>query len=94
MEDGMGQGGVRFFLDEDGVLAAEGVPDAWRAFFEDDVQGDELACERILAAVEAVRAGERREWSASGNVHTLTLTPQGAVVSCHWTVRRGALAGY
>ena len=47
-------------------------------FLESDVQGSTATAHEILRALDRVEAGDVGFWEATGNVHTLTLSPERA----------------
>jgi len=49
-------------------------------FLESDVQGSVITAYDILGMVDRVESGETERWEGTGNAHTLTLTPDGALI--------------
>lgn len=71
-----------FYRDEAGdprARAGRG-REALAHFLESDVQGSAAFGLEILAAVDAVAEGRLREWTRTGNAHTLVLSPEGAAI--------------
>jgi uncharacterized protein YacL (UPF0231 family) len=54
------------------------------AYFEQDVQGDPVACRELLGVLEEVEDGRRTEWSGTGNAHTVTIRPDAVVIHNEW----------
>jgi uncharacterized protein YacL (UPF0231 family) len=71
---------LKFHRDAAGDPRAQGKTgqDLLAAWLESDVQGSAALGKKILAAVDKVRAGDLDEWERTGNVYTLTLSPEGA----------------
>jgi uncharacterized protein YacL (UPF0231 family) len=59
------------------VEADEG-RDHLAGWLESDVQENAALGRKILAAIDKVTAGDLDEWERTGNVYTLTLSPEGA----------------
>ena len=59
------------------VQADEG-RDHLAGWLESDVQESAALGRKVLAAVDKVAAGDLDEWERTGNVYTLTLSPDGA----------------
>lgn len=71
-----------FYRDEAGDPRAR-ASRGWEAlahFLESDVQGSAAFGLEILAAIDAVAEGRLREWTRTGNAHTLVLSPEGAAI--------------
>ena len=49
-------------------------------FLESDIQGSTAFGLEVLAAIEAVAEGRLREWTRTGNAHTLVLSEEGAAI--------------
>ena len=49
-------------------------------FLESDLQGSAVSAREVLRALDDIEAGRRESWERTGNAHTLTLTPEGAVL--------------
>jgi uncharacterized protein YacL (UPF0231 family) len=76
---------LEFHRDSDGAPRARVThgTDAGRAvsgFLESDLQDSAEAAREILRAVDAVEAGREPSWERTGNAHTLTLSPEGAMI--------------
>jgi uncharacterized protein YacL (UPF0231 family) len=73
---------LEFYRDETGDPRARAGRnrEALAHFLEGDVQGSAAFGLEILAAVEAIEEGRIREWTRTGNAHTLTLSPEGATI--------------
>jgi len=75
---------LEFYRDEAGDPRARAVADRKREvlarFLESDVQGSVGSGLEILAAIEEVAEGRLREWTRTGNAHTLVLSPEGAAI--------------
>ena len=75
---------LEFYRDETGDPRARAVADrnreALARFLESDVQGSASSALEVLAAIEAVAEGRLREWTRTGNAHTLILSPEGAAI--------------
>jgi uncharacterized protein YacL (UPF0231 family) len=71
---------LKFHRDAAGDPRAQGKTgqDLLVAWLEGDVQGSAALGRKILAAVDKVTAGDLDEWERTGNVYTLTLSPEGA----------------
>jgi hypothetical protein len=54
--------------------------DLLRLFLESDVQGSVASARDLLDALDRVETGALDRWERTGNAHTLTITPQGAVI--------------
>lgn len=63
-------GDPRAQADEGGDLLA--------GWLESDVQGGASLGHKILTAIDKVASGDLDEWERTGNVYTLTLSPEGA----------------
>jgi hypothetical protein len=70
------------YRDEEGLPRAEAEePDGLLArFLESDVQGSVVTAYDILGMLDRVESGETERWEGTGNAHTLTLTPGGALI--------------
>lgn len=73
---------LEFYRDEAGDPRARAGRDreALAQFLESDVQGSSAFGLEILAAIEAVTEGKLREWTRTGNAHTLILSSEGAAI--------------
>lgn len=75
---------LEFYRDETGDPRARAAADRDREtlayFLESDVQGSAAFGLEILAAIEAVEEGRIREWTRTGNSHTLTVFQDVAVI--------------
>jgi len=75
---------LEFYRDETGDPRARARAgrnrEALAHFLESDVQGSAAFALEILAAIEAVSEGRLREWTRTGNSHTLTLSGEGAAI--------------
>jgi uncharacterized protein YacL (UPF0231 family) len=73
---------LEFYRDEAGDPRARADRDreALAHFLESDVQGSAAFGLEILAAIEAVTEGRLREWTRTGNSHTLVLSEEGAAI--------------
>lgn len=75
---------LEFYRDETGDPRARAVANRDREslayFLESDVQGSAAFGLEILAAIEALEEGRIREWTRTGNSHTLTLLGDTAVI--------------
>lgn len=75
---------LEFYRDETGDPRARAVADRGREslayFLESDVQGSAAFGLEILAAIEALEERRIREWTRTGNSHTLTLHRNGAMI--------------
>jgi len=71
---------LKFHRDADGDPRAEAEDgrDHLAGWLESDVQGSASLGRKILAAVDKVAVGDLDEWERTGNVYTLTLSPEGA----------------
>ena len=49
-------------------------------FLESDVQGSTASGREILEAIDAVAEGRLKEWTRTGNAHTLVLSAEGAAI--------------
>lgn len=73
---------LRFYLDAAGDPRAR-LAKSWERvahFLESDLQGSAEHAREILAAIDRLERGEIEAWEETGNVHTLSLTPQGAEI--------------
>ena len=70
---------LKFHRDADGAPRAQGDEgrDHLAGWLESDVQENAALGRKILAAVDKVAAGDLDEWERTGNVYTLTLSPEG-----------------
>lgn len=73
---------LEFYRDESGDPRARAGRDreALARFLESDIQGSVTFGLEILAAIEKVLEGRLREWTRTGNAHTLVLSPEGAAI--------------
>ena len=73
---------LEFYRDESGDPRARAGRDreALARFLESDIQGSAAFGLEVLAAIEAVADGRLREWTRTGNAHTLVLSPEGAAI--------------
>lgn len=73
---------LEFYRDETGDPRARAVADreSLAYFLESDVQGSAAFGLEILAAIEALEEGRIREWTRTGNSHTLTLYREAAMI--------------
>lgn len=75
---------LEFYRDETGDPRARAIADRGREalahFLESDVQGSAAFGLEILAAIEAISEGGLREWTRTGNSHTLSLSAEGASI--------------
>jgi uncharacterized protein YacL (UPF0231 family) len=73
---------VKFHRDADGDPRAEAEDgrDHLAGWLESDVQGSVSLGRKILAAVDKVAVGDLDEWERTGNVYTVTLSPEGAEI--------------
>jgi uncharacterized protein YacL (UPF0231 family) len=71
---------LKFHRDADGAPRAQGDEgrDHLAGWLESDVQENAALGRKILAAVDKVAAGDLDEWERTGNLYTLTLSPEGA----------------
>ena len=71
---------LKFHRDADGAPRAQAGEgrDHLAGWLESDVQESAALGRKILAAVDKVTAGDLDEWERTGNVYTLTLSPEGA----------------
>lgn len=67
------------YRDEQGLPRAQG-EDLLARFLESDVQGSVITAYDILGMLDRVESGETDRWEGTGNAHTLTLTPHGALI--------------
>jgi hypothetical protein len=49
-------------------------------FLESDVQGSVAVARELLDTLDRVETGALDRWEGTGNAHTLTITPEGAVI--------------
>ena len=61
-------------------------------YLEGDLQTDVRHARQVAHAVDRVAAGELPSFSETGNAHTLTLTPAGAVIESELDEQAPALA--
>jgi hypothetical protein len=75
---------LEFYRDETGDPRARALAgqdrEALAQFLESDVQGSAAFGFEILEAIEEITEGRVEEWTRTGNSHTLTLSPDGAVI--------------
>jgi uncharacterized protein YacL (UPF0231 family) len=73
---------LEFYRDEAGDPRARAGRnrEALAHFLESDIQGSTAFGLEILAAIEAVAEGRLREWTRTGNAHTLVLSEEGAAI--------------
>ncbi len=73
---------LEFYRDEAGDPRARAGRnrEALAHFLESDIQGSATFGLEILAAIEAVAEGRLREWTRTGNAHTLVLSEEGAAI--------------
>lgn len=73
---------LQFYRDTAGDPRARGRGrgKAVAGFLESDLQGSAVSAREVLRAVDDVQAGRRESWERTGNAHTLTLSPGGAVL--------------
>ena len=71
---------LRLYKDDRGVPRAEVPPprEALGWWLAQDIQSDRDACDELLSVIQDIRSGKRAEWEGTGNVHTITITPEGA----------------
>lgn len=50
------------------------------SFLESDLQGSTASAEEVLRALNDIEAGSVQSWERTGNTHTLTLSPGGALL--------------
>jgi hypothetical protein len=55
--------------------------EAMARYLESDVQGSAAQAREIVRIVDRILAGRLQSWSDTGNAHTLTLSPRGAVIA-------------
>jgi hypothetical protein len=63
---------------------AEAPDDLLARFLESDVQGSVTSAFDYLETLDRVESGELHHWEGTGNAHTLTLTPDGALIEAEW----------
>jgi len=70
------------YRDEQGLprARAEAPDDLLAGLLESDVQGSVVTAFDILGILDRVEAGETDRWEGTGNAHTLTITPGGALI--------------
>jgi hypothetical protein len=70
------------YRDEDGSPRARGDDpgDLLARYLETDVQGSAASVRRLLDLLDRVESGELAGWEETGNAHTLTLAPEGAMI--------------
>jgi uncharacterized protein YacL (UPF0231 family) len=71
---------LKFHRDAAGDPRAQGKEgrEILAGWLESDLQGSAALGHKILAAVDKVAAGDLDEWERTGNLYTLTLSPEGA----------------
>jgi uncharacterized protein YacL (UPF0231 family) len=77
---------LKCFRDNHGLLRAEfgdrgGV---LGSFLEQDIQGSVASCKHFLELIAEMEQGRRKEWSGTGNAHTVTIRPDGVVIENAW----------
>jgi hypothetical protein len=73
---------LKFYRDPAGDARARGRGRGKRVagFLESDLQDSPASAQEILRAIEEIEAGRVDSWERTGNAHTLTLSPEGAVL--------------
>ena len=77
---------MHFYRDAAGDPRVEASPSLARLgyYLESDVQGNASHARAILDTIERVADGKTRAWQETGNAHTLTLAPEGAVIEAEF----------
>lgn len=77
---------INFIRDIDGVPRAHAAApfEELGFYLQDNVQSPR-ACAELLRFLQQIRSGERTSWQGTGNVHTLTLTPDTATIRNEFT---------
>jgi uncharacterized protein YacL (UPF0231 family) len=73
---------LEFYWDADGAPRArcKGPGRAVGGFLESDLQDSTRAAHEVLRAIESVESGREPSWERTGNAHTLSLSPEGAMI--------------
>lgn len=73
---------LEFYRDADGAPRArcKGHGRALADFLESDLQDSARAAHEVLRAVDRVESGREPSWERTGNAHTLSLSPEGAMI--------------
>lgn len=73
---------LQFYRDDAGDARARGRGrgKVVAGFLESDLQDSPESAREVLRALDDVEAGHADSWERTGNVHTLTLSPQGATI--------------
>src|SRR5262249_51459149 len=53
-------------------------------YLESDVQGDPIWCDELLVLMSEIESGKKEIEHATGNAHTLTITPKEAFIRCEF----------
>jgi uncharacterized protein YacL (UPF0231 family) len=77
---------LEFCRDDQGFprVKAEEADNLLARFLEADVQGSVSSALDYLGTLDRVESGEIHHWEGTGNAHTLTLTPDGALIEAEW----------
>jgi hypothetical protein len=54
------------------------------AYLEQDVQGSTGTCQELISILDEIKEGRLREWSGTGNAHTVTIRPDIVVIHNEW----------
>lgn len=79
---------LRLYKDERGIPRAEAPPpqEALGWWLNQDIQRDLGACDEVLSVIQDIRAGRLANWEGTGNVHTITITREGARIETEFAV--------
>ena len=66
---------IRCYRDANGYFRVEAndVHPLIGAYLEQDLQGDQAACQQMTAVLDEVSSGRRARWSGTGNAHTVNI---------------------
>lgn len=83
---------LHFFLDLNGYPRAhgKGAEQLLGTFLEQDVQGSLDGCSQYMDILARVRSSAIPEWSGTGNVHTVSITPKGVAIENEWAISESA----
>jgi hypothetical protein len=78
----------RFSFDSHGYPRAVGeeAEHVLCGFLEQDIQGSVDGCTDYLNILARVKISALREWSGTGNAHTVSITPNGVSITNEWAI--------
>ena len=77
---------IKCYRDSIGICRADS-KDVHRlvgTYLEQDLQGSLIMCNELMSTINEIECGARREWSGTGNAHTITIRADGVSIKNDW----------